>query len=207
MAQQERTEKATGRRRQRAKDQGQYAYSQELTSAITIAACAGVTFYMLGSPAGFRGFLSSLLQQATTANNADVIHQTGIYFLTAVAPIFLVVVVAALAGNFLQGLPIFPAEATAFKWERLNPVQGLSRLKIQISWIQWLKLIVLVVAISFIAWRTLASSWDQLVTLPAQSINSSNSIVRSITFPPHHVHHDCGGLIGGSGLLRPAVAV
>src|SRR5215510_7323731 len=106
MAQQERTERATGRRRQRAKDQGQYAYSQELTSAITIAACATVTFYLLGSPAGFRAFLSSLLQQATTANNADLVHQTGIYFLTAAAPVFLVVVVAALAGNFLQGLPI-----------------------------------------------------------------------------------------------------
>ena len=38
MAQQERTEKATGRRRQRAKDQGQFAYSQELTAAITLAA-------------------------------------------------------------------------------------------------------------------------------------------------------------------------
>jgi flagellar biosynthesis protein FlhB len=181
MAQQERTEKATGRRRQRAKDQGQYAYSQELTSAMTIGAGAAVTFYSLGSPAGFRAFLSSLLQQSTTPNNADLVHQTGLYFLTAVAPVFLTVVVAALAGNFLQGLPIFPSDAAAFKWERLNPIQGLSRLKIQISWIQWLKLIALVAAIGFIAWQILAGSWDRLVTLSAQSIDSSNTVVRSIT--------------------------
>ena len=50
----ERTEKATGRRRQRAKDQGQFAYSQELTSTITLAACAATTFYYVQSPAGFR---------------------------------------------------------------------------------------------------------------------------------------------------------
>jgi flagellar biosynthetic protein FlhB len=181
MAQQERTEKATGRRRQRARDQGQYAYSQELTSALTIGAAAVATFYSLNSPAGFRAFLSSVLHQATTTNNTDLIRQSGMYFLGATAPIFLAVVIAALAGNFVQGLPIFPSEGGPFKWERLNPVQGLSRLKIQISWIQWLKLVVLVAAISFIAWRTLAGSWDRLVTLPAQPIDSSNSVMRSLT--------------------------
>jgi flagellar biosynthetic protein FlhB len=90
-------------------------------------------------------------------------------------------VIAALAGNFLQGLPIFPSEATAFKWERLNPIQGLSRLKMQVSWIQWLKLALLVAIVGVVAWKTLEGSWDRLVTLPAQSIDSSNSVLRSLT--------------------------
>src|SRR5262245_26733685 len=130
MAQQERTEKATGRRRQRAKDHGQFAYSQELTAAITLAASLGVVFYGFHFPSDFRAFLAGVLQQARTGDYTYLIRQSGMYFLTAAAPVFVAAMAAALAGNFLQGLPIFASEGATFKWERLNPVQGLSRLKI-----------------------------------------------------------------------------
>ncbi len=181
MAQQERTEKATGRRRQKAKDQGQFAYSQELTSVMTLVACATTAFYCVQSPAGFRLFLATMLQQATIADNPELIRQAGMYFLAAAAPIFIAAVTAALAGNFLQGLPIFASEKASLNWNRLNPIQGLSRLKIQLSWIQWLKLIFLVGVVSLIAWKLLSASWEQLVTLPVHSIDSSNSIMRSLT--------------------------
>src|SRR2546425_12136758 len=183
MAQQagERTEKATSRRRQRARDQGQFAYSQELTSAMTLAACVATAFYHLQSPSGFRAFFASLLENAATKNNSELIRQAGTYFLVAAAPIFAAAVISALAGNFLQGLPIFTPEAAAFKWERLNPIQGLSRLKTQISWIQWLKLSLLVIVVGLVVWKTLMASWEQLITLPAYSIDTSNSIIRSLT--------------------------
>ena len=60
-------------------------------------------------------------------------------------------------------------------------MQGLSRLKVQISWMQWLKLLFLVGVIGLAVWKTLAASWQQLATLPAYSIDASNSIIRSIT--------------------------
>src|SRR5439155_25168903 len=131
MAQQsgERTEKATSRRRQRARDEGQFAYSQELTSAITLAACVVTAFYYLESPSGFRAFFAGLLENAATRSESELVRQTGTYFLIVAAPIFAAAVIAALAGNFVQCLPIFPKESGAFKWERLNPMQGLSRLK------------------------------------------------------------------------------
>src|ERR1700758_586299 len=140
----ERTEKPTARRRQRAKDQGQFAYSQELTSAMTLAATLVTAYYYLQSPSGFRAFFASVLEDAATKDPSMVIRQTGIYFLAIAAPIFAAAVIAALAGNFLQGLPIFPHDSSMLKWEKLNPAQGLSRLKMQISWIQWLKLLFLV---------------------------------------------------------------
>jgi flagellar biosynthetic protein FlhB len=180
MAQQERTEKATGRRRQRAREQGQFAYSQELTSALTLVACAATVFYLLESPSGFRSFFASVLGQALIGDNAGLIHQAGMYFLMAAAPVFVAAVVAALAGNILQGLPIFAPEAAGFKWERLNPVQGLSRLKLQISWIQWLKIIFLIGVVAVVAWKTLSASWEQIIALPADSLGSSNSVIRSL---------------------------
>src|SRR5215471_20531183 len=183
MAQQngERTEKATSRRRKQAQDKGQFAYSQELTSAMTLAACAAAAFYFLESPAGFRSFFASLLQEAAKGDTSQLIRQAGIYFLMTAAPVFVAAVVAALAGNFIQGLPVFAPEKAALSWDRLNPVHGLSRIKNQMSWIQWLKLIFLVGVVSIVVWKVLSGFWDQLVTLPAYSIDSSNAIIRSLT--------------------------
>ena len=183
MAQQtgERTEKATSRRRKQAEDRGQFAYSQELTSAMTLAACAATVFYFLESPAGFRAFFASLLEQSVKGDTSQLIRQAGMYFLLTAAPIFVAAVVAALAGNFIQGLPVFAPEKAALSWERLNPAQGLSRLKNQMSWMQWLKLIFLVAVVSVVTWKSLAAFWAEIVTLPAHSIDASNAVMRSLT--------------------------
>jgi flagellar biosynthetic protein FlhB len=148
---------------------------------MTLAACAATCFYYLQSPSGFRTFFASLLENASTKSSSELVRQAGTYFLVVAAPIFAAATIAALAGNFLQGLPIFAAEGGAFKWDRLNPMQGLSRLKMQISWIQWLKLLFLVGIVSLVVWKTLSAFWGQLVTLPVYSIDGSNSILRSIT--------------------------
>jgi flagellar biosynthetic protein FlhB len=175
----ERTEKATGRRRQKARDEGQFAYSQELTAAITLAACISMVYFYLSSPGGFRGFFVSILENANK-DSTELVRQAGIYFLMAVAPVFAAAVIAALAGNFMQGLPVFAAEKATLNWEKLNPMQGLSNLKNQLSWIQWLKMILLVGVIGTIVWKTLSADWDKLVTLPAHSIESSNAIIKSL---------------------------
>src|SRR6266567_235234 len=89
MAQQagERTEKATSRRRQRARDQGQFAYSQELTSAMTLAACVVTAFYSLRSPAGFRAFFAGLLENAATESDSRTIAPENPALLDSMAKI------------------------------------------------------------------------------------------------------------------------
>src|SRR5437667_106829 len=129
----ERTEKATSRRRQRARDQGQFAYSQELTSAMTLAACVVTAFYSLRSPAGFGAFFASLLENAETQSASELVRQTGTYFLIVAAPIFAAAIIGALEGNFIQGLPMFPREFPALKWDRRNLEQGLSRLHTHVA--------------------------------------------------------------------------
>src|SRR5437667_6129810 len=149
---------------------------------MTLAACVVTAFYGLRSPAGFRAFFAGLLENAETESASELVRQSGTYFLIVAAPIFAAAMIAALAGNFIQGLPIFPRESPALKWDRLNPIHGLSRLKTQLSWIQWLKLLFLVGAVGVVVWKTLAASWDQLIVLPAYSIEASNSVIRSVTF-------------------------
>jgi flagellar biosynthetic protein FlhB len=48
------------------------------------------------------------------------------------------------------------------------------------SWMQWLKLLIFVGVVAFVVWKTLSASWEQIVTLPVHSIESSNSIIRSV---------------------------
>jgi flagellar biosynthetic protein FlhB len=181
----ERTEKPTSRRRQKASEEGQFAYSQELTSAIILPVCAATVFYYLHSPAGFRTFFASVLQDAAAAENPELvfgaaIRRAGIYFLTVAGPVFGAAVIAALAGNVMQGLPKFAPKAATFKWDRLNPIQGLSRLKTKASWMQWLKIVFLASVVSILVWNTFKTYWEQLVTLPVHSLDSSNSILRSL---------------------------
>ena len=182
----ERTEKATSRRRKQASDKGQFAYSQELTSAMVLAVCATTAYYYLRVPEGFRSLLETTLHDISTTDNPEqviqpIIRQAGIYFLTLSAPIFIAAVVAALAGNVLQGLPVFAPEKASLSFDKLNPIQGLSRLKTQVSWTQWAKLLLLVGLVAMLVWKTFASYWEDLVTLPAHSIESSNAIMRAIT--------------------------
>jgi flagellar biosynthetic protein FlhB len=140
-------------------------------------------FYFLSSPGRFRAFFESILNGAIRpeADFVALIRQAGFYFLVTSAPIFIVAVLAALFGNFLQGLPIFASEAPALKWDRLNPVQGLSRLKTKVSPAEWAKMSLLVGALGLIVWKTLAGHWGQVITSPAQSMESSNTLIRSMT--------------------------
>lgn len=182
----ERTEKATSRRRKQARDKGQFAYSQELTSAMVLAVCVTTAYYYLRVPEGFHSFLETTLRDVSTADNPEqvlqpIIRQAGIYFLTLSAPVFIAAVVAALAGNILQGLPVFAPEKAGLSFEKLNPIQGLSRLKTQISWTQWAKLLFLVGVVCLLVWKTFSAYWQELITLPAYSIESSNAIIRAIT--------------------------
>ena len=112
---QDRTEKATSRRRQKATDEGQFAYSQEVTAALTLFTCLAVVYWVGISPARFRAFFESAMQASVSVDSeagvTALIRQAGMYFLTMSAPIFAAAVVAALVGNFIQGLPVFAAEA------------------------------------------------------------------------------------------------
>jgi flagellar biosynthetic protein FlhB len=149
---------------------------------ILMACMTTVAYTLVESPAGFRSFFAGILEQANNGDNSALIRQAGIYFLTASAPVFVAAVIAALAGSFLQGLPIFAAEKASLNFSKLNPIQGLSRLKTQMSWVQWLKLVSLIGIVGLIAWKTIAAAWEQLITLSVRSIDSSNALIRTLTF-------------------------
>ncbi len=181
----DKTEKPTQRRRNRAKEEGKFAYSQELTSGITLIVVLATLSFTLGSGAGFRGLLSSLLEiSAKGALSQETIRemmrQAGVFFLMTSAPVLAAAMIASLVGSVVQGLPTVGAGTTGLKWEQLNPINGLSKLKAKVSWMEWAKILVLVVVAFAALWSTMAEFWQRLITLPANDIHGSNAILKAI---------------------------
>ncbi len=184
MANAEQTEKATPSRRKKARDKGQFAYSQEVTGVLTLFACLGVAYVMFRDPTGYRAFFESVLRSGIAADAdvqmANLVRQAGVYFLMAAAPIFAAAIIAALVGNALQGLPVFASESVGLNWDRLNPIAGLSRLKGKISPLEWVKILFLIGAATGVLWSTMRLFWPQLVMAPALSIGASNDVMLAI---------------------------
>jgi flagellar biosynthetic protein FlhB len=180
----DKTEKATSRRRQRARDEGQFAYSQEVTGALTLFASLMTLSYLYVNPLGFRAFFESMLHTAMTADTDAVfalaVRQSGIYFLLIVIPVFAATVGAALIGNLVQGLPIFAKDGAGLKFERLNPIQGLSRLKTKISPLEWGKMLVLVSVAGTVLWKTYLLYWPEIISATGLTAAASISLMRSI---------------------------
>ncbi len=88
--------------------------------------------------------------------------------------------VGALAGNLVQGLPNYSSKALKPKWERLNPAQGIKKLKTKVSPVEWARLLILLVVLVVVVWQTIDSHWMELLRSPGISIEASNSLLRDV---------------------------
>ncbi len=131
---QERTERATPRREQEAREKGTVARSRELnTVALLVAGSAGLLLLgggiveMIGRVmrASFQ-FDHSRLADASSAPAAlgDALFAA----LAALMPLFLLLMVAALLSSIALGGLNFSSKALSFQWERVSPFKGLKRI-------------------------------------------------------------------------------
>jgi flagellar biosynthetic protein FlhB len=131
---QERTERATPRKREEARKKGQVARSRELVSVAVLAGCL-ICFYFQTSGAVGRilnlmrsAFRRSISVTLSMESVPAIFAQTVLEMLVILAPALLTVVVAGLAANALQvGFRITP-EGLAPKLSKINPFQGFKRL-------------------------------------------------------------------------------
>ncbi len=131
---QERTEPATPRRLEEAREKGHVAKSHDLVSALVVLAAVGGLALLGGSLlGGFKGALSGALQvaarpEADLASLSDRMIATAGAFGLAALPLLGVVLASAVLGHVLQTGPLWSLEPAIPRGERLDPVQGLARL-------------------------------------------------------------------------------
>ncbi len=175
----EKTEQATPRRREEAREKGQVARSNDLSAALTLLG-AVVLLHVGGS-----GLLHALaLLTRTGLDSLDVgimtpetmrmyYGESMIFIFRAVAPLLVGLLVLGVAGNLLQTGLLWTAEPLRPDISRLDPVKGLGRIISKRGFMRLLVSIFKVILIGAIAWVTIISylpSTAALVELSAGEI-------------------------------------
>lgn len=128
-----RTERATPRRRTKARERGQVLRSRELVAALTLL---GVIYLMAWHPTGwitewkryFRDVLEAAGGTPWESGGLPFLSLTGSVVLRWAGPLLAGAFVFAVTSTLLQGSPTFAAEALTPNFDRLNPVNNIQQL-------------------------------------------------------------------------------
>lgn len=183
---QEKTEQATPRRREEARQKGQVARSSELSS-VAILAAGFLSLAALGSFMfdRLRSFAVEILANGLTlqldmasicayamhwANEAVVI----------IGPMVLLLAAAALAINYAQVGVLFTAEPLLPHFDRLDPVAGAKRLLSSRGMVELAKGLFKVVAVAYLTYLTIAAEIGQLVAFVDMGVGQIFALCGSV---------------------------
>lgn len=168
MADPARTEKATPRRKQEAREKGQVARSIEVNSvlvlltAITIFRYAGP--YMVSSINDMAAY--SFKNMNTTFGMENVTTMAVFYLwqiFKIIAPVLGAVLIAGLLINYLQVGVMFTMKPLTPKFENINPIGGFQKLFSRRSAIEFLKSLLKLFLIGWIAYEGVKAALPSLV--------------------------------------------
>jgi len=168
MADDSRSEKATPRRRQKARQKGQIARSREISSALALVAAV----MAIGSQAsswseGWRALLRAALGAATNGElttQSAAFHLTVVTTLRWVGPALLLAWGLSVLGSVGQGGLVFSSEQLTLKWERLSPASNFQKLFSVAGFSNLMKALIPMSVIAYIAVSVISRDWDQILT-------------------------------------------
>ena len=174
---QERTEEATPRRLQQAKEKGQVANSRELNTLLMLMLAGGALWFIGPYIAKemmlmFKTSLNLTREQIFDPTAMPVLFENAIVnALGVIAPFFVVMVIAALAGPVaMSGGLNFSTQAIAFKWEKLDPIKGMKRIFALRGLIELLKALFKFILIGFVAIMFLYSQTTDYIHLSDEPV-------------------------------------
>ena len=172
---QEKTEKATPKRREEARRKGQVAKSRELAS-VAVLGMGLITLYFYG------GWLTEQLGQQLSSSmtgfavqahlDADMVGwglQAAINYLHFILPLMVALVIAAILTNLLQVGFLFSTELITPKWSKLDPVQGAKRLVSLHALAELAKSLGKIIVVGLVAFYTLKGELHHLLPLTDMS--------------------------------------
>ena len=195
----ERTEQPTPKRLRDAREKGQVARSRELTTmAVLLASAAGIL--LVGNT--FISDLLDMMRDVFITSRADlmdidkvpeIFEQSMTTAIVALIPFFTIVVAAALFSPMALSGWSFSTQAMAFKWEKLDPIKGISRI---FSWrglVELIKALAKFAVVLVIALLLLRHNVDSFMTLGTEDVMQSL--------------HDTGKILGWSFLVLSSAMI
>ncbi|MDH5180662.1 MAG: flagellar biosynthesis protein FlhB [Gammaproteobacteria bacterium] len=174
---QERTQEASPRRLQQARERGQIPHSRELNTTLMLM-LSGLALWFLGP--GLASGMAELVQTYLNVSRANAFDPNAMTLLFKQAifdalylllPFFIIVTLAAVAGPLaLSGGFNFSTEAIAFKWEKLDPIKGMKRVFALRGLVELLKALVKFLIIGIVAVIFLYSQADHYLNLSDEPV-------------------------------------
>ncbi len=128
MAQENRTEKATPYRRKKLREEGNVAKSPEIASSLTVF-LGSVVLFFIGAYLFYEviGFMQFIVDNPSMSLSSAVEYASQ-RFPRILLPLFLITLLTVVLAHVGQFGFIFTLKPLQFKWERLNPFEGLKRI-------------------------------------------------------------------------------
>jgi flagellar biosynthetic protein FlhB len=184
----ERTEPASPRRMEQAREDGDVPRSRELaTCTILMAACGGLWFsgdvlvrhinHLLVSGLAFdraRAFDSDMLLSHIASSLGDV--------LLAFAPVGVLLVVVAIGSPLLIGGWLFSTKALQPNFGRMNPIAGLGNMISTRSGVELGKAIIKALLVGSIAWLVMSHQINAVLALGVEPVTSGSGHLVHLLF-------------------------
>jgi len=159
------TEKATPKKRQDARKQGQVLQSREITTALVLVFMfIGLRVFGSGIYTELSGFIKKVLEEYV--KNEDLFTFAGLnklfvdaltVCLKAVAPLFAIALITGLIAEYAQVGFLFTFETLGFKFSRINPANGIKRVLSTRGFAEMLKALARLAVVGIVAYLYLKS--------------------------------------------------
>ncbi len=183
----EKTEPASPRRLEKAREEGQVVRSRELNTFLVLSAGVG-TLWILG------GFMFHNLSQIVhhsmwfdplVGRDASVMvtSAAGLVYraLLTLLPLFGVLVVVAILASVLLGGMVFSSKALQPKFERMNPIKGIGRMFSAQTLVELFKTLAKALVIGGVGVTVITSYRDEMLALmhatPSEALTHGMSLV------------------------------
>ena len=188
-SEQERTESATPKRREEARNEGRVPRSQELSGAVVLLAGACGLGFSAGSVMAHqaREFLAADLQRlgadALTLNGAAaMLRLAAEHLLLALWPFAVVVIGFSLLVGVVQGRGIFTVRPLEPKLSHLSPLNGIGRLMSVQTPFALLKSLAKFAVLGTVTWLALRQAWPELISLSDAKPDQVIVVFRHLAF-------------------------
>ncbi len=153
----EKTEEPTPKRKREAREKGNVAKSKEISQAFTLLASFLLLYFfmqqiMYNVMAGIERYFSTLIVDPLSVDTAArLLQDTMIYTVQTIYPVLIVTAAVGFSINFLQIGPLFTTKNLAPDIKKLDPIKGLKNIFSLRGFVEFLKSLLKLGIIAFIA--------------------------------------------------------
>lgn len=185
---QEKTEKATPKKREETRKKGQVAKSAEVNTAF-IMLFVFIGLFFLGTWMATtllsiyrKSFMEYFFWDVSIVNLHTIYIQVLLEAAKVVLPVMLMAIVAGVLGNFVQMGFLFSTDPIKMKLERINPIKGFKRIFSLRAIVELLKSILKITIIGSVVFILLLLHIEDIILLANKELNSSLVVLAKLVW-------------------------